>query len=151
MINISTDETKYLDNELIIDNESFFRLNVTAKSFHDDSIGVMKKIDNAELLDVNTGKIRTPYGECNIEDLSSGCKTVLNYLFIYENPQIYPTIKAINAIECGWNELEELCRLIEKNEDDIEVLLQHSNNTYKCSDRDYCIDGKRHISSMIDF
>ena len=151
MVNISTDETKYQADELIFDNESFFNNNVSSKDFTNDSIEIIKKIDNAELLDVDMGKIKTPYGICGISDLSSGCKTILNYLYIKVFPNKYPNIKAINAIECGWNALEELFRLIDRNADTIEVLLQHENGVYKCSDRKYCIDGKRYINTMYDF
>lgn len=151
MINISTDETKYSDDELIKDNESFFNNNVTAKDFTDDSIKIMMDIDKAKLLDASTGKIETPYGICNIENLSSGCKTILNYYFIKSFPKLYPNIKAINAVECGWNALEELFKAVEKNKDKIEVLLQHNNDVYNCKEREYCIDGKRVIHSMFDF
>lgn len=151
MINISTDESKYREDELIKDNESFFNNNVTAKNFTGDSIKVMMTIDKAKLIDAFTGKIETPYGICSIENLSSGCKTVLNYYFIKLFPNLYPNIKAINAIECGCNALEELFKAIENNEDSIEVLLQHDNKLYDCSDRTYCIDGIRTIETMFDF
>ena len=151
MVNISTDETKYSDGELIWDNESFFNNNVTAKNFTGDSIKIMMDIDKAKLIDMSTGKIETPYGICSIENLSSGCKTILNYYFIKQFPNLYPNIKAINAIECGSNALEELFRAIEQNGDSIEVLLQHDNKLYNCSDRMYCIDGIRTIESMFDF
>lgn len=151
MINISTDETKYREDELIRDNESFFNNNVNAKTFSDSSVRIMMDIDKAKLIDASTGKVETPYGICGIENLSSGCKAVLNYLFIKRFPNLYPNIKAINAIECGSNALEELFRVIEQNGDTIEVLLQHNNNLYNCSDREYCIDGRRTINSMFDF
>lgn len=151
MISISTDESKYKEDELIRDNESFFNNNVTAKSFTEDSIKAMMSIDKAILLDASTGKIETPYGICSIESLSSGCKTVLNYYFIKSFPNLYPNIKAISANECGCNALEELFKAIENIEDKIEVLLQHDNKTYNCSDRTYRIDGIRTIESMFDF
>lgn len=151
MVNISTNECKYKEDELIKDNESFFNNNVTAKSFNKNSIKIMMNIDNAKLIDVHTGKIETPYGICSIEDLSSGCKTVLNYYFIKSFPNLYPNIKAINAIECGYNALEELFKAIEHNEDTIEVLLQHDNKVHNCADRTYNIDGKRTIQTMFDF
>lgn len=67
----------------------------------------MLDIDNAKLIDKRTGKIETPYGITDIKDLSTGCKTVLNYIFMVENPEMYSIVKAINATECGWNALEK--------------------------------------------
>lgn len=151
MINISTDSSKYAADELIRDNESFFDNNVAVLSFTVDSLAAMKTIDNAILLDKNTGKIETPFGIGSIDDLSSGCKTAINYIFIKESPTLYPNLKAISANERGYNALEELFRLVEQNNDGIEIVLQHNNKVYKCSDREYCIDGKHTINSMFDF
>ena len=152
MINIYRNNDSFKGDEIIIDNEAFFNNNISAKMFGKESIDVMQVIDNAHLLNENNGKIETPYGLAGIRDLSTGCKTILNYIFIKEHPDKYPNIKAIDATECGWNALDKLFEVVEKRKDEqIIIVVQHDNDLYKCSDREYCIDGKNKIQSLYDF
>ena len=78
MVRLYTSGKYFKDNEIIIDNDSFFNNNVSAKSLSENSIKVMEEVDHAKLLDQNIGKIETPYGITGIQDLSTGCKTILN-------------------------------------------------------------------------
>ncbi len=151
MINIYT-STNYFDKkDIVINNESFFKNNITAKSFGILSIQVLKDIDSAELLDRDNGKIETPYGLAGLWDLSTGCKTALNLIFLLENPFIYPNVKAINATECGWNAIDKLFDIIEEKKDyHISIIIEHENELYKCRDRQYRIDGDRIIESLLD-
>ena len=152
MINIYKSGTNFKGDEIILDNESFFNNNVSARSLTDMSLTVMNEIDKAVLLDKKSGKIETPYGITGIRDLSTGCKTVLNYIFIKENTEKYPNVKAIDGTECGWNALDKLFDIIEKEHDSkIIIVLQHDNDLYKCQDRKYCIDGITQIDTLYDF
>ena len=78
MIRLYRDKAKFDRESILLDNESFFINNVSAKCLGDASLRVMNKIDGASLLDANTGTIQTPYGVTDINNLSTGCKTVLN-------------------------------------------------------------------------
>ena len=62
MVRLYTSGKYFKDNEIIIDNDSFFNNNVSAKSLSENSIKVMEEVDHAKLLDQNIGKIETPYG-----------------------------------------------------------------------------------------
>jgi len=145
MINISTTNLKGVST--INDNDGFFFQNISPKDINDMSKIVMKKIDNAELLDAITGKIQTPRGIGSIEDLSTGCKTVLNYMFVRDNNV---DIKAINISYCGYNAFDVLFDIAEKDNKDFVFILLHRDGLYKCKEHDYFIDGKKHIFNLID-
>lgn len=151
MIQIYNSMNFFDEEEIIVDNEGFFNNNVSAKSLSETSLNIMCKIDKARLLDKKTGKIETPYGITSIYDLSTGCKTILNCIFITENPDIYPSIRAINATECGWNAVDELFSFIESNSIQIGVIIEHDNLLYKCKDREYMVNNERRIDTMFDF
>lgn len=147
MIKLYKSDKYFKNNEVIIDNESFF-LNIPFKSMHEESIKVMQKIDKAILLDINTGAIKTPFGITSIKNLSTGYKTVLNLIYLTENPKEFPNVKAIVVNECGWNALEELFNIIENYNIDIGIILEHDNKLYKCSNREYLVNGKETIQEL---
>ena len=153
MIRLYSSDKYFSKEEMIVDNEAFFNNNISAKNLSEKSKDIMQNIDKAVLLDNKTGKIETPYGIASIKDLSTGCKTILNYIFITEHLETYPMVKAINATECGWNALEELFRYIEcsSKEQDIDIIVEHDNDLYMCEDREYLVNGERKINSMFDF
>lgn len=80
MVRLYTSGKYFKDNEIIIDNDSFLITMYLQKPFR-NSIKVMEEVDHAKLLDQNIGKIETPYGITGIQDLSTGCKTILNCIF----------------------------------------------------------------------
>lgn len=61
MIRLYRDKAKFDRESILLDNESFFINNVSAKCLGDASLRVMNKIDGASLLDANTGTIQTQY------------------------------------------------------------------------------------------
>ena len=147
MINIHTDFDKYDKQEVILDNDAYFDENVVASNFGELELNIMKTIDNAEVLDFNTGAIKTPRGIGALEDLSTGCKTVLNYVYLKRNN--VETIKAIDASQCGANALEELFLTIEKIQYPIDIVLRHKDELFKCSERHYRINGNKEITNLL--
>ena len=99
---------------ILYDNEGFFNNNINGKRLNNDSNEVMQRIDKSELIDINLSTIKTPYGVCNIKCLATGCKTVLNTIYIMEHKKEYEYVKAINATECGWNALDVLFDIIDR-------------------------------------
>ena len=81
MIRLFTSTNYFKPEEIIIDNESFFD-NIDIDALSQKSIDVMEQIDKAKLLDLNTGKIETPFGIAGVTDLSTGCKTVINTIYL---------------------------------------------------------------------
>lgn len=122
MIRIYRDRSKFKEENILLDNEAFFNNNVSPKDLNKASLRIMKDIDKADLIDSNIGTIQTPYGITSIDSLSTGCKTVINYIVIASNREIYKDVKAICATECGWNALEELFEQIESMGYDIGVI-----------------------------
>lgn len=152
MIKLYNSDKYFRSNEIIIDNEAFFNNNISAKKFSQTSLDIIQRIDKAKLIDAKTGKIETPYGIASIKDLSTGCKTVLNLIFITENPELYPNVKAIKATECGWNALEELFKFMdETNKKEIGIIIDHDDDLYNCADREYLVNDTRKIETMFDF
>lgn len=151
MIRLYTSRKYFKLEELIIDNESFFSNNVAPITLDELSLEVIGNIDKASMLDKRIGTIQTPYGITSVDSLSTGCKTVLNYLFLVNNKIEYDSIKAIDATECGWNAIEELFRMIETTKYDLGIIIEHNNKLYRCSDREYLVDNKEIIHSMFEF
>ncbi|MCR5402803.1 MAG: hypothetical protein K6E91_03170 [Butyrivibrio sp.] len=137
MINISTNaENKELS---IGDVESFFNYKVTASHFSEQDIKVLSDIDDAVLLDKNTGAIQTPFGITDITHLSTGCKTVLCYLYLRRKET---SSIILDVTECGYNALDVLFECVEKQGDSDSVfVLRHKQGLIKCKDREYTING----------
>lgn len=149
MIRLYTSLNFFKPDEILLDNEAFFKNNIGASDISDKGLKAMKLLDGAILLDKNTGKIQTPFGICSIYDLSTGCKTLLNVIYLIEYNK-YPQVKAINCTECGWNALEQIFELLDET-NAFGIIIEHDNELYNCSDRDYLVNDKEHITSMFDF
>ena len=145
MINIVTNKSR-LNKKYIYefeDCEVFFRAKIHSKDFGNDDIEAMQMIDNAILLDRDMGTIQTDFGITTIDNLSTGCKTVLTYLYIKRNKQNYVGEILLDVTECGSNALDVLFDLMDKYKDsDTILLLKHNNYLYKCKSHDYLLDGK---------
>lgn len=126
------------------DCENFFRAKIFSTSFTDVDLSVLQEIDHAELLDRHTGAIKTDFGITSIDYLSTGCKTVLTYLYILRNANNYDGSILLNVTECGANALRKLFSLMDQENDlDITLLLRHTNNLFLCGEHDFLYDGKR--------
>ena len=142
MINIVTHCNKEDEGRVIRDFESFFEKYVIAKEFENMDLDVMKRIDNAVLLDKKSGAIQTQFGITDILHLSTGCKIVLSYLYIVKRSNHKFSGKLLDVTECGSNALNILfsCAELLKDSETI-FLLRHTNQLLKCSNRDYNING----------
>ena len=144
MIKIFTDEREFEHSEIVKDNEAFFLVNFKMSQIGDNEIEAMRKIDNAEIVDFSNGTIKTPFGTTSIFDLSTGCKTVLNYITIAKNRAKFDGIRAINITESGANAIELLFEVMERFKDEsVAVVLEHEDETWKCKEREYLIDGTK--------
>ncbi len=146
MINIFTDLDRFNRKEVILDNDAYFYENVTAENFGDLEEEIIKQIDNGVIIDKKLGTVKTLRGITSIDNLSTGCKTVLNYVYISKNKN---EIKAIDASYCGYNALEVLFLTIEKVNYPINIIIRHKDNLFKCNDREYKINNKRIIKNLL--
>lgn len=151
MIRIYNSYKYFEDTEILVDNEEFFSPNVKACELSTRSIDILKKIDGAEIIDKNIGTIKTKYGVTNISSISTGCKTILNYIYLTENPDAYPQIKAIEITECGVNAMEELFKQMEQDNSNMAVILRHKNKITMCENRDYLVNGNVHMTDLFRF
>ena len=151
MVRIYTDRKAFNAGEIILDNDAFFGANIVLDELRGQSERIMDEIDRARVLDFDTGAIKTPYGVTDIFSLSTGCKTVLNYLHLVRHRNKYPDMKAILGTECGQNALEALFRSIEILKVDLIVVVEHRNNIEDCSERDYYINDRKEAVKSLYF
>ncbi len=66
----------------MIDNESFFKINVVAGEFDENDLKAMQDIDSAELLDKATGLLKTHYELTDIKSVGfwivTGLSKIIN-------------------------------------------------------------------------
>lgn len=145
-IKIYTDK-KYLEGRtILIDNESFFKINVAAREFCEEDLKVMWEIDSAELLDSTTGLIKTRYGLTDINHLSTGCKTILNYFYLQRHHTPYTVI---DLSECGYNALRVLFDFVEKQGQVMDFLLTHQDSLDECGEREYLINNQKRVTNLL--
>lgn len=129
----------------IMDCEAFFLGRVTYKEFSDEDLAVLREIDKADMLDISTGAIKTKYGVTNVDNLSTGCKTVLVYLYTRKHldEDAFRNGILLNVTECGGNALRVLFDLADKHEDDTTIfLLSHNDGVGLCDGHKYLINNK---------
>lgn len=66
---------------------------------------ILHSIDRASIINEGLLKIETPYGIASVDDLSTGCKTLLNIAYLTE--QLGNRIAIVNVNECGNNALRK--------------------------------------------
>lgn len=129
--------------------EAYFDFYIESESFGDLELYAMSEIDSAELVEPTNGLIETPFGVTTIKSLSSGCKTVLTYLYLYKNNEDARPL-VINAIECGYNALDVLFECMEKlGDNETIILVEYENGLFNCKDREYLVNGEDLITESI--
>lgn len=148
MINVYTDR-KLLENRVILDEvDDFFNAKVSSKQFEEYDEAVMREIDNAKVLDYETGEIKTAFGLTNINNLSTGCKTVLVYLYMKRHPEKYGDC-VLNVTGCGYNALESLFEQMDRlGDSDTILLLLHTDSLWECTNRKFLINGKHEVDEI---
>lgn len=149
MIKLYTSLDYFNKNNVLYDNESFFKEMISSKELTDDELDVLWKIDKAKVVNAKLNKIETPYGICSLSDISTGCKTAINVMFIMKHREQFNRLEAINATECGVNALESIFQVIDKYNYDINIVVEHDDDIWECGKRDYLINGNRHINDLL--
>lgn len=154
MINIvKRRELLDLDNCVVFQNADafvFIRIDdMPLSSFDDLDFYVIKEIDSGEPEGVGN-YIKTPYGSARLTDLSTGCKTVLMYLYYMRNKDEfdYPNkLVVFDVTMCGWNALEALFHCAEKlNDSNTIFLLEHTDRLYNLSGRQYRVNFEKTVT-----
>jgi hypothetical protein len=134
VVRLYTDR-KYVNGDVITDNEAYFDSYISAKSIDEVGRKYLERIDGVAIKDDKTGLIVTPLGAALLENISTGTKTVLNLLHMQRsNEQI-----SIDITECGANALDVVFELMENYNGAVNVVLGHAD-TSECGDREYCVN-----------
>lgn len=119
---------------------AYFNLYARIEDFGELEFCAMKEIDSAVPLEVTPNLIKIPFGVTTIKSLSSGCKTVIVYLYLCRNYKEQQPA-AISNISCGYNAMEILFQCMEELQNDkVLVLLEHLSGLYECQNREYLVD-----------
>ena len=148
MVKIYTDKTKLpetLIDNIIERNDDFFNAWSIIKSLDKEDMDIIGLIDNATVIDEKSSSIQTKFGVTNYRSLSSGCKTVLNLLYIIKNNLTV----AVDVTECGQNALEVIFEIIDKFEKAIPIILRH-NSIIGCTRRNFTVNDEDIIDNILD-
>lgn len=146
MIRIYTDRSLLDISKVIIDNEGFFVRKGVYFNLSAEQVQAIKRIDGAIFLNEKQTTMQTPFGVTNIGNLSTGCKTVLNYLYLKQHPIEREKVQAISLIECGANALNVLFDLVD---DDMIFLLEHRDGIHECTEHEFIINDTLKINSLM--
>lgn len=139
-------------DEILIDTDRFFDISVPSMEIDDVGEKVMNRIDRARFIDKKLGTIETPYGITSYQNLSTGCKSVLDYIYISKHPVRYKEVKAIDFTECGWNALDCLFDIITDGlNDKLGIIIRHDDELYKCKPYKMRFNDEKIINSMAEF
>ena len=119
MLKIITHNVK---SNVIRDAESFFVKYIVSEKLDSLSLSAMKEIDLAVILDKKLGTIQTRFGITDIYHLSTGCKIVLVYLYMWKHKDQFKDW-VLEITECGGNALKVLFDCNDKLGDDDSVFL----------------------------
>ncbi|SES28808.1 hypothetical protein SAMN04487884_12713 [Butyrivibrio fibrisolvens] len=140
-----------LDN-ILIDVERFFDISIPASEIDDIGKLVMEKIDGAHFVDQSIGTIKTPYGITSYRNLSTGCKSVLDYIYLTKHPVKYKEVKAVDFTESGWNALDCLFDVISNGvSDKLGIIIRHDDGLYNCKSHTMLFNDEVKIESMKEF
>ncbi len=142
----------FKDDNILVDVDRFFDISVSVGDIDEIGMQVMEKIDGAHFVDSNIGTIETPYGITSYKNLSTGCKSVLDYLFIAKHPVKYRDVKAVDFTECGWNAIDCLFDVISNGvSDKLGIIIRHDDGLYNCKPHKMLFNGEFEIESMKEF
>jgi len=132
VLRIYTD-MKYIPTgySVVLYNDSYFDSCTKEKrlTFRNESLGAIKIIDKADLVDARNGTILTPFGLTDLNHLSTGCKTLVNILETSANESL---IFSLN--ECGANVLSAIVGLLNNSPEEFKVYLTIGTEFIKLKD-----------------
>lgn len=116
---------------VIYSNDKAFRKLKYNTGFINRYSNIIYDVDRAIIIDDKLLKIQTPYGITSVDDLSTGCKTLLNICYIFEAYEENDTRAVVNVNECGNNILEKIFDIVEGTS----IYLYISHDTTAVDDR----------------
>lgn len=142
MVRLYTNKS-FLDVPVIDKNNSYFMVKVGVRGITDAGIECIRKVDNAELIDRSIGTVATPFGVTSVENLSTGCQTLLNLLYVRDNHLSV----GVDVTGCGTNALDIAFEIADGT--DIPLVLRHLSVS-KCKNRNFIVNDKGKADNMFD-
>jgi hypothetical protein len=145
MVRLYTD-SKLLGDTYVLGSanmKAFFILKVGAAGVTADGSKCIEEIDRAVFVKGCNDAVRTPFGVTGLENLSTGCLTVLNLLYIKENGLNI----AVDVTGCGSNALNFAFEHADSG--DIPLVLRHLDVS-RCWHRSFLVNGEQRAKNMFE-
>ena len=127
----------------IISNDEAFLKTKYANGFLERHRDTIYAIDRAIIVNYSRLKIETPYGIASVDDLSTGCKTILNILRLMEGGVNEEAL--VNVDEAGNNVLKRILDLVAGSR--ISLYITHDTNCIN-NDHKFILNGKEMQDEM---
>ena len=127
----------------IISNDEAFLKTKYVNGFLERHRDTIYAIDRAVIVNYSRLKIETPYGIASVDDLSTGCKTMLNILYLMETGVKEEAL--VNVDEAGNNVLKRILDLVAGSR--ISLYITHDTNCIN-NDRKFILNGKEMQDEM---
>lgn len=127
----------------IISNDEAFLTTKYENGFLERHRDTIYAIDRAAVVNYSRLKIETPYGIASIDDLSTGCKTILNILRLMETGGKKEAL--VNVDEAGNNVLKRILDLVAGTR--ISLYITHDTDCIDNS-RKFILNGKEMLDEM---
>jgi hypothetical protein len=134
-----------IHKKLLTDIEEFFMMNISINDVDELGETYIKRIDGAIIADRASRAILTPYGITELDNLSTGAKTVLVIMHIAKNKLDY----AVDVNECGENALNCIFDFLERNDNCVPILLSHIM-IRKCDDHEFFADDTNYCKNKLE-
>lgn len=124
MIQLYSDKEYLTDKgiKVVKNNDVEFDIHVAPKDLDAEDRRLMKEVEGIEILDDNTGLCRGRYGVLDLENISTGLKTLLNIRYYLKKGHTDITVDVTNA---GQNVLQFIFDSIDNT--NLKVILRHCN------------------------
>lgn len=141
MINIYSDSSKIKgDYRIVDDNSATFDINVAPNDLDETDIQLLKEIEGISKV-YPDGVCKGKYGVCNIDNISTGMKTLLNVRHILKSGR---KDTAVDITEAGQNVMEHILNTVDNT--GLKVVLGHTD-VEDCTDHEYLLDEKYRLKN----
>ena len=123
--------------------KGYFLFNVGAVGIKKDGVECIYRVDNAEFLPDSRDMLRTPFGITGVGNLSTGCHTVLNLLYVRDNKLNV----GVDVTGCGANALDLAFEYADGT--GIPLVLRYLSVS-QCKSRKFLVNGKHEVTDIFD-
>lgn len=140
----STKAVEDLGKKVIKLNDATFERYIKAQTLDKTDLKLMKVIEDVEVIDTDIAKCRGKFGYMNLNNISTGLKTILNIRYLLKHRK---TNVSVDVTETGPNVLKYIFQLVDNTP--IILILRH-REVVGLPDHEYLINGKIRCSTSLD-